>query len=154
MTRDDAYVLIGDDGKDVQATSGKFKDDVSGQILVDSLVREAQLKELDYFESKNVWEMRPRDECLKVTSKRPIIVRWVITNKGDDGDPNSRARLVARQIRHAGVDSIFAPTPPLEGVRLVLSLAATDLNGEELNCRDEKSVADAATPVGYIAGIF
>ena len=130
LVRDDAYVLISDGSEDQKATSGKYKGDVSGQILVDSLVHEAQRKELEYFEAKNVWEMRPRDECLKVTGKRPITVRWVLANKGDDDCPNYRARLVARQIRHQGVESIFAPTPPLEGIRTVLSMAATQLPGD------------------------
>jgi len=49
LQRDDAYVLISDDGK---APSGRFKDDVSGQVLHDSLVNEAQTKELEYFDTK------------------------------------------------------------------------------------------------------
>jgi len=130
LTRDDAYVLISDDGKNVPAASGRFKDDVTGQVLVDGLVREAQSKELDYFEQKNVWEMRPRDECMRITGKKPVSVRWVLTNKGDDESPNIRARLVARQIRHQGIESIFAPTPPLEGIRTVISMAATQLPGD------------------------
>ena len=121
------------------APSGKFRDDESGQVLLDSLVAEAQSKELTYFSDKKVWEMRPRDECMKVTGKKPISVRWVLTNKGDDEVPSYRARLVARQIRHQGVESIFAPTPPLEGVRTVLSLAATQLPGDGPSCRDPNS---------------
>ena len=54
-------------------------------------------------------------------------MRWVDVNKGDDLCPNVRSRLVARQIRQAGEDAIFAPTPPLEALRSVLSMAATDL---------------------------
>ncbi len=44
------------------------------------------------------------------------------------GDVNSnyRSRLVARETRMAGEDSIFALTPPLESLRLVLSYATTD----------------------------
>jgi len=136
LQRNDAYVLITDDGK---PPSGKFRDDVSGQVLLDSLVGEAQQKELDYFESKQVWELRPRAECQAQTGKRPISVRWVLTNKGDDEQPNYRARLVARQIRHAGIESVFAPTPPLEAVRTVLSMAATKLPGDGEQCRDPKS---------------
>jgi hypothetical protein len=96
-------------------------------------------KELDYFEEKQVWVMRQKDECLRVTKKPPITVRWVTVNKGDDLTPNIRARLVARQIRHQGVESIFAPTPPLEGVRTVFSLAVTQLPGDGPLCRDPMS---------------
>ena len=56
-------------------------------------------------------------------------------------DPNYRARLVAMEIRRAGEDPIFAPTPPLESLRTVLSLAATDMLGEEKKCRDPGSSA-------------
>ena len=54
-----------------------------------------------------------------------ITVKWVDTNKGDDEQPNYRSRLVAREIRRKGEDSIFAPTPPLESLRTILMLAAT-----------------------------
>ena len=47
------------------------------------------------------------------------------TNKGDDQEPNYRSRLVARDFRRKGEDSIFAPTPPLEALRTILSMVAT-----------------------------
>jgi len=119
--------------------SGRFKDDITGQVLLDSLVGEAQAKELAYFDTKNVWTLRPRSECFDKTGKKPITVRWVLVNKGDDQSPNYRARLVARQMRHQGVESIFAPTPPLEAIRTVLSLAATRLPGDGPHSRDPNS---------------
>ena len=96
-------------------------------------------KELKYFDEKEVWTMRPKDECRRKTGKAPITVRWVIVNKGDDEHPNYRARLVARQIRHQGVESIFAPTPPLEAVRTVISAAATNYDHDAPGCRDPNS---------------
>ena len=42
-----------------QGFSGKFRDDLSGQVLKDSLVIEARAKELLYFHSKGVWIKRP-----------------------------------------------------------------------------------------------
>ena len=62
--------------------------------------------------------------------KRPITVTWVDVNKGDAENPNYRSRLVACEIRKPWEDTIFAPTPPLESLRTVLSMAATDLDGE------------------------
>ena len=47
--------------------------------------------------------------------------------------------MVARQIRAAGEDPMFAPTPPLEALRTVLSYAATDVEGTVPKCRDGKS---------------
>jgi len=54
-------------------------------------------------------------------------VRWVDVNKGDDMVPNYRSRLVARQLkaRDTSGQSFFAPAPPLEALRTVLSMAMT-----------------------------
>ena len=48
-------------------------------------------------------------------------------NKGDELNQNYRSRLVARQMktRDYSGESFFAPAPPLEGLRSVLSLAMT-----------------------------
>jgi len=53
--------------------------------------------------------------------------------------PNYRSRLVAREIRKAGEDPIFAPTPPLESLRTIISLAATTVKGERPHVRDPLS---------------
>ena len=87
-----------------------YRDDLTGQVLDPDLVRKARAKELEYFEAKVVWEKRKMGEARRVTGKPPITVRWVDVNKGDNVNPNIRSRLVARQIRQAGEDAIFAPT--------------------------------------------
>ena len=79
------------------------------------------------------------EEALKTCRRPPITVRWVDVNKGDDESPDIRSRLVARQIRGANEDSLFAPTHPLEALRTILSYAATDLEGERPKCRDPNS---------------
>lgn len=66
-------------------------------------------------------------------------------NKGDDVEPNHRPRLVARQIRHKGVEGIFAGTPPLEAVRTVISLAATGMGNDweitwKANCPERTQI--------------
>ena len=75
--------------------SGKHRDDISGQVLRDDLVREARQKELEYFCAKGVWVKRPKNEARQRTGKGPISVRWVDVNKGDDINPRYRSRLVA-----------------------------------------------------------
>ena len=120
--------------------SGSYRDDLSGQILRDDLVREARQKELAYFCEKGVWVKRPKDEARRRTGKGPISVRWVDVNKGDDMNPRYRSRLVARQMKahdKSGA-SFFAPTPPLEALRTVLSLAATSV-GDWKPCYDPYS---------------
>ena len=76
-------------------------------------------------------------EARRATGKPSITVRWVDVNKGDNTNPNIRSRLVARQIRQAGEDAIFAPTPPLEALRSsILSMATTDFPGRPQHVRD------------------
>ena len=106
-----------------------YRDALTGQPLVPELVEQARRRELEYFISKRVWKKRPVAEARERTGKPPITVKWVDVNKGDEDSPNYRSRLVAREIRLPGEESIFAPTPPLEALRTVLSLAATDIKG-------------------------
>ena len=94
-----------------------------------------------------MWELKPRSEARQRQGKPPITVRWVDVNKGDDITPNYRSRLVAREIRRHGEEPIFAPTPPLESLRTVLSFAATDL-GEHSHVRDPTS--ESRTQVSFI----
>ena len=56
---------------------------------------------------------------------RTITTRWLDTNKGDEQNPNYRARLVAREIKRDKRDDLFAATPPLESLRMVISICAS-----------------------------
>ena len=73
--------------------------------------------------------MVPKDRARRATGRSPITVRWVDVNKGDELEPNYRSRLVARQMKcmDPSGDSYFAPAPPLEALRTVISLAATKI---------------------------
>ena len=102
-------------------------------------MKAARRKELDYFESKNVWQRVSIDEAWRISGRSPITVRWVDVNKGDDETPDIRSRLVARQIRGANEDPMFAPTPRLEALRTVRSYCATDMGNEKPKCRDGRS---------------
>ena len=116
----------------------RFVDDITGQPLDPELCRIARKKEIDYFQSKGVWDLRNLQEAWARTGRPPISVRWVEVNKGDDEHPNYRSRLVAREIRMAGGDAIFAPTPPLESLRMVLSYAVTDFPDEPKKVHDPR----------------
>ena len=113
------------------AVHDRFVDDLTGLPLPPELCRAARQKELEYFESKGVWELWTINEARRRMGRSPISVRWVETNKGDDENPNIRSRLVAREIRGPGQEACFAPTPPLESLRMVLSYAVSDIVGEE-----------------------
>ena len=94
---------------------------------------------MEYFDGKDVWELRTIEECRKHTGKPPVALRWFDVSKGDDVNPNIRLRLAVRQIRQAGEEAVFAMTPPLEALRSIISLAATDLPGRPLHARDPHS---------------
>ena len=52
-------------------------------------------------------------------------MRWVTVNKGTSEQPNVRCRLVAREFAEKGNrDDLFAGTPPLISVRVLLSMLA------------------------------
>jgi hypothetical protein len=50
---------------------------------------------------------------------------WIDTNKGDSENPNVRCRLVGKEFRTGPDDALFASTPPLEALKLIISRAAT-----------------------------
>ena len=124
-----------------QGYSGKYKDDLTGQVLKDSLVMEARKKELDFFKSKGVWLKVPRQQAFQRTGRPPISVRWVDVNKSDEVEPNYRSRLVARQLKATDTSGncYFAPAPPLEALRTVLSMAMTC-------CGDHRPLWDPLSP--------
>ena len=62
---------------------------------------------------------------LQKTGGKLIGVKWVIVNKGDQENPDIRARLVGKEFRTHNDDSLYAATPPLEALRLIVSHAAT-----------------------------
>ena len=142
LVKDGCYgIQVADDDLEVlketygpaQGYSGRYKDDLTGQVLKDSLVAKARAVELEYFNSKGVWRKVPRGSARAATGKSPITVRWVDTNKGDELNTNYRSRLVARQMKahdHSGA-SFFAPAPPLEAFRTVLSLAMTAIGSHQ-----------------------
>ena len=123
---------------ELNAVKGKeeFKDGITRQVLRPDLVKAAGREAMAYFAMKNVWTKVPREEAFQKQGKARITVKWTDVNKGDDDAPNYRSRLVAREVRQSWEQSIFAPTPPLEALRTILSLAATDRPGMTPHVRD------------------
>ena len=119
-----------------QGYSGAFKDDLTGQVLKDDLVRAARAAELTYFHSKKVWNKVPRSRARERTGRAPISVRWVDVNKGDDIQPNYRSRLVAGQLNiRLG----------LVGVDLRIEVRTLDVHKTDLNPR-----LGAGTPIWLV----
>ena len=67
----------------------------------------------------------PRSQCFRETGKAPIKTGWVETNKGTAGEPIVRARWVAKEFRTNVRPDLYAPTPPLEAIKLIMSEAAS-----------------------------
>ena len=65
-------------------------------------------------------------------------MRWVDVNKGDELNPKYRSRLVARQLKATDKSNAtyFAPTPPLESLRSILMMAASNI-GNWRTCREK-----------------
>jgi hypothetical protein len=107
-------------GKDV-------RDEYTGQVLPPALVTEARREELAYFKSKEVWTPVPR---ARAQGKRVYGTRWVNSNKKDEADPEIRCRLVCQEVNRYATDKFFASTPPLEAMRLIMSIAAENRSSQ------------------------
>lgn len=116
-----------------QGYSGEFKDDISGQVLEGSLVGATRATEFEFFQSKEVWRKVPKAQAKSETGRPPLSVSWVDVNNGDEVNPDYRSRLVARQLkaRDTSGQSYFAPAPPLEALRTVVSMAMTRIGSHE-----------------------
>ena len=101
-------------------------DDVSGKALLPRLVAEARADEIRGVVSHNVWTKCSVSECRDKTGRPPVKGRWVDINKGDDHNPNYRSRYVGREFRGKdNRDDLFAATPPIEAIKMLISLAAS-----------------------------
>ena len=57
-----------------QGYSGKYRDDLTGQVLKDELVTKARAVELAYFHSKSIWKKVSRKVARATSGKSPINV--------------------------------------------------------------------------------
>ncbi len=102
-----------------------FIDDVHGCELDPRRVREARIKEMEYFRQMGVYERSTTEECKAKTGKKPIKLRWVDTNKSNSEDrPDYRSRLVAKEYKTGWRPDLYSGTPPLEAVRILLAMTA------------------------------
>jgi len=99
-------------------------DDISSAPLDPEKVIAARKLEISYAENEPVWEKIPR-RLAKERGWKIVRSRWIDINKGDDLHPNYRSRMVGKEFNDSVLDGLFAATPPLEALRLLLSWAAT-----------------------------
>eukprot|EP00973_Karenia_brevis_P039952 5514950-Karenia_brevis.AAC.1 len=72
-----------------------------------------------------VYRKVPIKKCIEQTGKMPIGVRWIDVNKQDTLNPKYRSRLVAKEFKTYNDPDLFAATPPIEVLRMIISIAAT-----------------------------
>ena len=78
---------------------------------------------MEFFRKMNAYTRCPRARIEEEKGKL-IDVRWIDTNKGDTANPNYRSRLMGREFNTYRDDALYAATPPLEALRLIISHAA------------------------------
>jgi hypothetical protein len=83
-------------------------DDITGVELDPSLVMAARIEEMREVKKHGVYIKVPINTCMETTGKKPIAVRWVDINKGDEVNPDYRSRLVAKEIKIHKNDDLFA----------------------------------------------
>ena len=90
---------------------------------------EARRLEMEYVNKKPVWQKISRKKA-KAMGWKIVKSRWIDINKGDKENVFVRSRMVVQETAgrsniRKGVESMaatFAATPPLEAVKVLLSL--------------------------------
>ena len=90
----------------------------------------AREEEMSYVRSMEVYTKVSREEARRA-GIRPIGVRWIDTNKGDRVNRKYRSRLVGQEFKTYQDPGLFASTPPLEAMRLIISLVAQSNHGDD-----------------------
>ena len=98
----------------------EFIDDVPGRPLDKRMAIQARTAEMQFFRKMSVYTTVDRS----TVQGKIITTRWLDVNKGDDDDPDYRARLVGREIKKEQRLDLFAPTPPIESPRYIISKCA------------------------------
>ena len=112
-------------------------DDITGTELNADMVKNAREEEMTFFKKMGVYDVVDESH-MHATGGKLIDLKWIDTNKGDSKNPEIRSRLVGREFNVMKDDSLYAATPPLEAMRLVLSDAATqgELGDKEVMIND------------------
>ena len=130
---DKEYKMVEEDySSEVQ----KAWDDVTGAELVPAGVKVARQEEIGYIKEIKLYRKVDVQECWRVTGNAPIRVRWIDISKGDTKEPKYRSRLVAKEINRYKRDDLFAATPPLEALKVIISATTIGNKGEIIMIND------------------
>lgn len=123
-------------------------DDVTKEALDPDMVREARRVEMEFFDKMQVYTRVSRDDQRR-TKGKIIRVRWIDHNKGDMDNPAYRSRLVGMEFKTGRCDELYASTPPLEALRMIVSWAATVDDGTRGAARRQVMVNDVSRAYFY-----
>ena len=101
-------------------------DNVSGETLDEAGVRAARALEMEFFQKMGVYTYANREEAARSGRGKVIKGRWIDVNKGDSQNPDYRSRFVGKEFNTGTDSSLFAATPPLEALKILISTAASD----------------------------
>ena len=88
--------------------------------------RSGEIKEVHKHE---VYHKVPTKQGWDRTGKSPIKTRWIDINKGDKIHPELRSRLASKDYNTGKRPDLFAATPPLEALKLLISIWMTEVMG-------------------------
>lgn len=91
------------------------------------------------FRKHNVYTKVPIDERYRVTGTAPRDHIWIDINNGDEGQPEYRSRLVAKQTNRSKNEIFFAATPPLEAKKCVVQLGSQQDSEEPVRVQEHPS---------------
>ena len=90
--------------------------------------------EMEFMEKIKMFEDSTEQECWNRTGAAPTSTRWVSVRKTlDNGEEIVRSRLVGRDFKggNGSNEDLFAATPPLEALKLLLRASVIREGGEE-----------------------
>ena len=94
----------------------------------------------EFYRAMKVYKKVPRRIAYEKTGRAPIKVKWVDHNKGTAEKPEIRSRLVAKDVRVSDRPELFAATPPLEALKLLLSIVASAPGRTRCSCQEHTSM--------------
>ena len=109
----------------------EYWDSASGQPLDPELVRKARHEEVQYIRQSKLYNIVPIEECYQYTRRAPIKGKWVDLNKGDNEHKQYRSRYCAKEFNKGANPELFAATPPLEALRALVSIVASNRHVKE-----------------------
>ena len=107
-------------------------DDNRGGWLDPELCAKARRNEVEYIRRHKMCTRVSREVCLRETGRAPIKTGWAEIDKVQPGKPNVRARWVAKEYKTHARPELYALTPPLEALKVLLSEIATGKRGEKV----------------------